>query len=218
MEFRQFLARWEKEAPLCTVEASRFEALVTETPTGPITREPKKILTLLERIKWAQERTMRLEAVRHLAQLPASVSDADYLLLQRFGCRLSASFDAVRALARRETAQARRAPDRRVMKAVGNYVDAGPATSLVQLLAQWSLLRELSISPYYMSRVPQALAAEMDAFALRIKGEREEASRRAEPRDNYESYVNFRADTLKAIELQRDYDAILFKLRGVFFR
>jgi hypothetical protein len=104
------------------------------------------------------------------------------------------------------------------MKAIEKYVDAGPATPVVPLMLQWSLLRELSISPYYFSRVPASLAQEMDSFAARLKNERENASKRNAPADSYESYVNFRRDAEQARELQKGYDAILFKLKPIFFR
>ncbi|MEO5667894.1 MAG: hypothetical protein ABIR96_07545 [Bdellovibrionota bacterium] len=217
-EFRQFLVRWEKDAPLCAVDSKRFESLVKETSAGATTRDPQKISQLLERIDWRKERAMRLEAAGYLAKLPAAVPDEDYALLVRFGCKYTSSYAAVSALVKSETSQANRAPAKRSMKAIEKYVDSGPATGIVQLLLQWSVLRELSISPYYSPKVPAGLAAEMDRFATQLKSERQEASQRADPRDNFEAYSNFRKDTLQAGEVQKSYDAIVFKLRGVMFR
>jgi hypothetical protein len=217
-DFRTFLGRWEKEAPLCAVDTVSFSSLVRETQAGPVARDAKRITEVLERIDWSKERTLRREAARHLATLPVSVSDADYALLVRFGCKFTASHAAVSALVKSETSNTRKAPDRRALKAIEKYVDSGPATGIVQLLLQWQILRELSISPYYSSKLPASLSGEMDKFAARLKQEREEASKRPEATDNFEAYTNFRADVLQAIEHQKSYDAILFKLRRVIFR
>jgi|GEM_PF-3388182 len=213
-DFKQFLVRWEKEAPLCSVSEVRFANLVKEKSA----RNSKQIVSVLDRIDWTKERSLRLEAAKHFAALPANVSDSDYELLSKFTCKLSVSHAAVSALVKLETSNARKAPSRNAMRVIEKYVDSGPSTGIVQLLLQWSILRELSISPYYFSKIPASLAAEMDAFAARLKQEREEASKRPDPRDTFEAYANFRADTEQAIELQKGYDAIVFKLRGVLFR
>lgn len=211
---KQFLVRWEKEAPLCSVSEVRFANLVKEKSS----RNSKQIVSVLQGIDWGKERALRLEAAKHFSTLPANVSDEDYALLSKFTCKLSVSQAAVSALVKLETSNARKVPAKSAMKAIERYVDSGPSTGIVQLLLQWSILRELSISPYYFSKISAPIVVEMDAFAARLKAEREEASRRPEARDTYEAYANFRADAGQAIELQKSYDAIMFKLRGVLFR
>ena len=217
-EFRQFLGRWGRGTPLCAMDSERFSGLVIHGASGSLVREPQKIVAVFEALDWKKERVLRAEAVKYIGKLPPMISRADRSVMANFtNCQVMASFEAVSALVKFETSQAQRVPDKRTMKVIEHYVDPGPALSLVSLLLQWSVLRELSISPYYASRLPAPLASEMDRVSDFFKAEREKSSDRHESHSEEDDYIALRKDRVRTLVLQKTYDAMLTKLRPIFF-